>query len=425
MPWAELIHAVLWLIAMVAFLVVGNLIYRRRDLPTRLLLTLLIVVAVALIALYVLTTTLFARLFPHLAPHLSPLVIASLTDGARRSGHASLRDRLIRGVERLLFSGKPNRQQLLQGYSRVLTTLVALPRLLETVADQVEEVFHPSGLAIVVADDETTFSVMLSRGRLAASRDWREGTGFDARHFVPAQLETRHRPLYLRRRPDDLPTAHRPEWMDLNRDGTDLLVPMHLHGKLTGWLVLGPRLAALGYGRQDLDFLSAMADQSCVAFENAHLYDSIQQRATELAMVAMVSSVISSSLDLEHVLETIVESVIQVVGCDKSAIFELDEDGRMLSLRMSKGFSQDYVENSLRLPGGKEERTLVVNTGEPLIVPDIEVRATVGRPATSGPAGGLSRRDRPATAGPRRDIRCAERFLCQRCTILRPARSRC
>ncbi|MBN1135737.1 MAG: GAF domain-containing protein, partial [Anaerolineae bacterium] len=372
MPWAELIHAVLWLIAMAAFLVVGHIIYRRRDLPARLLLAMLAAAAGCLIALYLLTATLLSTLFPQLSPHLSPLLIASLTMVIAVVALLPLRDRLLRMVERLLFRARPNRQQLLQGYSRVLTTLVALPRLLETVADQVEEVFHPSGLAIVLADDETTFRVMLSRGRLAADPAWREGAGFDPQHFLPAHLVAHHRPLYLRRHLDDLPAMHKPEWLDLQKGGADLLVPMHLHGKLTGWLALGPRLADLGYGRQDLDFLSAMADQSCVAFENAHLYGAIQQRATELAMVAMVSSVISSSLDLEYVLQTIAESAIQVVGCDKSAIFELDEDGRELSLRMAKGLSQAYVENSLRLQVGQDTRALAVAAGTPLVVPDIE-----------------------------------------------------
>jgi len=357
---------------MVAFLVVGNILYRRRGLPARLLVALLVLLAVVLIALYLLTTTLFSRLFPQLSPHLPPLVIASLTMVLAVVAMLPVRDRLLRSVESLLFSGKPNRQQMLQGYSRVLNTLVALPRLLETVADQVEEVFHPSGLAIVLADDETAFRVMLSRGRLVTSPVWREGTRLNAQHLVPAHLATRHRPLYLRRHLDDLQDGHEPEWSDLQKDGTDLLVPMHLHGKLTGWLVLGPRLAALGYRRQDLDFLSAMADQSCVAFENAHLYDAMQQRATELAMVAMVSSVISSSLDLEYVLQTIVESAIQVVGCDKSAIFELDESGQELSLRMAKGLSQEYVENSLHMLVGQDTRALAISTGTPLVVPDIE-----------------------------------------------------
>ena len=373
MPWVELIDAVLWLVVMIAFLVVGNLIYRRRDLPARLLLALLVVVAMALIALYLLTATLFARLFPHLTPQLPPLVIASLTMVLAVVTMIPLRDRLLRTVERLLLRAKPNRQQLLQGYSRVLTTLVALPRLLETVADQVEEVFHPSGLAIVLADNETTFRVMLSRGRLAASPVLREGTSLDAQHFLPALLASRHRPLYLPHQLDDLPAMGKPDWSGLQEGGTDLLVPMHLHGKLTGWLALGPRLANLAYGRQDLDFLSAMADQSCVAFENANLYGAMQQRATELAMVAMVSSVISSSLDLEHVLQTIVESVIKVIGCDKSAIFELDEDGHTLSLRMAKGLSETYVENSLCLQVAQNSRALAVIARRPLVVPDIEL----------------------------------------------------
>ena len=372
MPWAEMIDAVLWLIAMTTFLVVGHVIYRRRDLPARLLLALLVAIAVALTALYLLTAALFSKLFPQLSPHLSPLVIASLTMVLAVAAMLPLRDRLLRIVEQVILRGKPNRQRLLQGYSQVLTTLVALPRLLETVADQVEEVFHPAGLAIVL-EDEAAFRVMLSRGRLSTSPVWREGTSLGAEHLIPTHLAARHRPLYVRRHMGSLPARDKPEWLSLQANGTDLVVPMHLHGKLTGWLVLGPRLVDLPYGRQDLDFLSMMADQSCVALENAHLYGAMQQRATELAMVAMVSSAISSSLDLESVLQTIVESVVQVVGCDKSAIFELDEDSSKLSLRMARGLSSDYVENSLQLQVGQDTRALAVATGAPLIVPDIEV----------------------------------------------------
>lgn len=371
MPWAELIFAVLWLMAIVAFLVAGNILYRRRDLPAGLFLALLAILAVVLIALYLLTTTLFSRLFPQL-PQLSLLVIASLTMVLAVVAVLPLRDRLLRTAERALFGGRPNRQQMLQGYSRVLNTLVALPRLLETVADQVEEAFHSAGLAIVWADNGVAFRVMLSRGQLASSPAWREGAGFDAQHLVPAHLASWQRPLYLSRHLDDLPAMHKPAWLDLREGGTELLVPMHLHGKLTGWLVLGPRPAARGYRRQDLDLLSAMADQSCVAFENAHLYETMQQRATELATVAMVSSVISSSLDLEYVLQTIVESVIQVIGCDKSAIFELDEEGGELSLRMARGLSQAYVENSLHMSVRQDTRALAIATGAPLVVPDIE-----------------------------------------------------
>jgi PAS domain S-box-containing protein len=97
----------------------------------------------------------------------------------------------------------------------------------------------------------------------------------------------------------------------------------------------------------------------------------MQRRATELALLAMVSSAISSSLDLEQVLRTIVESVNRVIDGDKSAIFELSRDGSELSLRMSEGLSEAYIQRSRHLSVGADYRTSAIVSGQPLIVPDI------------------------------------------------------
>ncbi len=274
-------------------------------------------------------------------------------------------------VDRLFLRRRANHRRLLQEFSRVLTTPLALPRLLILVADQIEAVFHTSGLAIVLADDRARYRVALSRGGPATHPLWREGARFAAADFLPSFMATRHRPIYLPWQADGLPEHQKLEWRAVEDSGIHLFIPMHLRSSLVGWFALGPRLSKLSYTPRDLEFLSALADQSCVALENARLYDEMQQRATELALLAIVSSAISSTLDLEWVLHTIVESVIQVMNCDKSAIFELSEDGSELSLRMSKGLSQAYIQHWRHLSVGIDNRSLAITSGQLRIVPDI------------------------------------------------------
>jgi PAS domain S-box-containing protein len=226
-------------------------------------------------------------------------------------------------------------------------------------------------LAILLNDEGETYRVVLARGRLAADPHWQEGSHFGPDAWITGQMAARHRPLYLPWHLDELDETEKERWGGEEMVHVDLFVPMHLRGSLIGWFALGPQLSDLAYDHQSLDFLGTLADQACVALENARLYGEMQQRATELAMLAMVSSAISSSLDLEQVLQTIVESVVKVINCDKSAIFELSQDGQSLKMRMSKGLSQAYLQNSQRIPLQGNNRGLALTTGEPLIVPDV------------------------------------------------------
>lgn len=330
MPWLLLFNGFLWVVTPAVSALPAWQVYSRRDVAAYLFLGMVILLAVP------------------------PLHII-----------LSLRDGLQRVADRLFYRLRVSYRRLLQDYSRALTTLLSTPRLLSTMAEQVEEVFHPAGLAIVLGEDGEGYRVALSHGRLAADERWQEGAWFGGDHQIPAQLIACRRPFYLPRHIDDLPADRK------QASGVHLLIPMCLRGRLIGWFTLGPQGSGLPYTRADLEFLSALADQSGVALENARLYTEMQQRATELAVVAAVSSALSCSLDLEEVLQTIVESVVQVVGCDRSAIFELSEEGRELRLRTARGLSPAYVQRSQHLLVGQDNRALALATGRPMIVPDI------------------------------------------------------
>jgi len=269
-------------------------------------------------------------------------------------------------------------RQLLQDHSRALATQVALPRLLESIAGQLEEVFQPVGLAIVLPKNGAGYSVVLSQGLLAAQPLWHKDARFEPQHALPVQLSRQNTPLTLPHEVNVPSEQERQEWLELQASGAHLLVPMHLRGTLVGWIVLGARRSETAYTRRDLDFLTVLADRSSVALENARLYGEMQRRATELAMLAMVSSAISSSLDLEQVLESIVESVVHVMGSDKSALFELSEDGTELSLRLGKGLSPSYVHNSRHLLVGDDQRAQAITLRRPFVVPDIRAEPRFG-----------------------------------------------
>ncbi|MEJ2209459.1 MAG: GAF domain-containing protein, partial [Anaerolineae bacterium] len=338
--------------------------------------------------LYVALGMVIGYLFQASSLDVSPLGVTVLLALLIALVALPLRDAIQRHVDRLFLRRRASYRQTLQNLSRLLTGPVALPRLLEMIADQIKDLFHPTGLAIVIGDVDG-YRVILSQGKLAAEDGWREGVTRHKEDEVCRYLSTRRQPLYLPWQIEELSADEQERLRPELASAAQLFVPMHLRNDLIGCLVLGPKLSELGYNREDLDFLSALADQACVALENARLYSEMKQRATELALLAIVSSAISSTLDLEQVLRTIVESVTKVINCDKSAIFELSEDGHYLSLRMSKGLSPTYVEKSHRIPVQDSGRALSLVDRQPLIVPDIHEDPRLGGSLDLAAVGGF------------------------------------
>ncbi len=96
----------------------------------------------------------------------------------------------------------------------------------------------------------------------------------------------------------------------------------------------------------------------------------LRRQLRDLSTLTAVSIVLNSTLDPEEVLRIIVSAVTQVIGCQKSAIFDLDPTGTILSLRMSHGLSDDFVRAAQGLLIG-DWWTDVAVTGEAVAVGDV------------------------------------------------------
>ncbi len=120
----------------------------------------------------------------------------------------------------------------------------------------------------------------------------------------------------------------------------------------------------------DLHFMEHLADHVGIALENARLFREEQRRAANLATLNEVSATVSSVLDSEQVLTTILDSVIEVSNCQKAAIFVLEED--RVSLRVSHGLSDEYVAGAQDVEVTPDSRARATLAKEPLVVSDIE-----------------------------------------------------
>ena len=160
---------------------------------------------------------------------------------------------------------------------------------------------------------------------------------------------------------------------------TYLAAPLRHQGELIGLLV-ARRTEVRPFTPAQIKLLETFADQAVIAIENVRLFQELETRTRELAesvgelrALGSVSQAVSSTLDLETVLATIVSHAVQLSGTDCGVIYEYDEAKEEFHLRASHRMEEEVVESlraaPIRLGEGATGRA--ATTRAPIQVPDI------------------------------------------------------
>jgi GAF domain-containing protein len=113
-----------------------------------------------------------------------------------------------------------------------------------------------------------------------------------------------------------------------------LHIPLIREGEALG-NITASRHTPTPYSDREIALLESFADQAVIAIENARLFEELQTRVGELQALGEVGQAVSSSLDLQEVLTTIVSRAVQLSGADAGTIYELDDDTGTFSPRAS------------------------------------------------------------------------------------------
>ena len=131
---------------------------------------------------------------------------------------------------------------------------------------------------------------------------------------------------------------------------------------------------------QQIALLQTFADQAVIAIENVRLFKELESRTTELTQsvgelraLGEVGQAVSSTLDLETVLSTIVSRATQLAGMDGGSIYEYDETREEFYLHTADRLPDELVEALRATPMRKGEGALgrMAVTGEPVQIRDI------------------------------------------------------
>jgi len=151
-------------------------------------------------------------------------------------------------------------------------------------------------------------------------------------------------------------------------------VPLNAGAESIGALSVGSRDPATAYTRGQLDLLQAIADQTAGAIVKARLLQETQQRAHQLSTLNDVTRQLTSTLELEPLLQNILESAVGILNCEAGSFFLVDEQTGELIFRVTVGpVAKDLL--GQRLPPGSGIVGRAVNSRGPVIENDVN-RAT-------------------------------------------------
>jgi signal transduction histidine kinase len=160
---------------------------------------------------------------------------------------------------------------------------------------------------------------------------------------------------------------------------TVLGVPMLREGTPIGVIVIwGDEVQP--FTDKQIDLVETFADQAVIAIENVRLFQELQTRTSELARsveelkaLGEVSRAVSSSLDLQRVLTTIVTRAVQLSGAGGGVIYEYDEIPQEFRLRASHGVEEALIEvlGTARIRVGEGALGTAAATRAPIQVPDM------------------------------------------------------
>ncbi|MGB7876089.1 MAG: GAF domain-containing protein, partial [Anaerolineales bacterium] len=148
-------------------------------------------------------------------------------------------------------------------------------------------------------------------------------------------------------------------------------VPVLSKDQLTGLLAVWRTGEGEEFKPFELDFLSSLAQQAAVAIENARLFEAEQRRHRESETLRQAALAITSSLELESVLETILIVMKEVVPYDSASVLLLEGD--KLRLTAAQGFSNTENILNQHFPAGDELLQMVGSSQEPVILKNVQL----------------------------------------------------
>ncbi len=147
-------------------------------------------------------------------------------------------------------------------------------------------------------------------------------------------------------------------------------VPVNAGADTIGAICVGNRNPNRVYTEKQVNLLQAIADQAAGAIIKARSLEEADRRARQLATLNEIGRSLTSTLDINLLLNKILESAAQILNCEAGSLFMVDDETGELVFKVTVGPVADDLIGQ-RLPPGTGIVGETVNSGNPVIANDV------------------------------------------------------
>ncbi len=277
------------------------------------------------------------------------------------------RDRLMRRLE------QTNRQ--LERHLMDLSTLYAVGQSVTSLLDLEKLLNRVVEAAAYLTGADEAFLFLIEEGKdelclrdsRGLSEKWVPGSRLKIKDTLMGTVVTTGKPLAL----DS--AAESRELTMLGYPVSALMnVPLKVKDKTIGVLGVTSKRPGRAFAQDDLSRLAALADYAVIAIENARLYESVRQRAEELSTINEIAQAVTSSLDLDEVIRSVMRGINRILRVETGSLLLIDEETNELVFKITlQGDTEKLAPYRLKM--GQGIAGWVARQGEPLLVPDVRL----------------------------------------------------
>ncbi len=210
-----------------------------------------------------------------------------------------IKSRIQVGIDRLFYRERYDYRRALLAFSRDLNAQLDLDHLSSRLVERISDTFEVEKVALLVPGNERELVVQAGQG--LQEQEWK-GARLPEGSSLFQRLARGEAVYYAdsdESRGDGRSGARSAQEKDdgLGIAGLSYAIPCRSHDKVVGVILLGRRWDQSALSSEDMDLLTMLSGQAATALENARLYRSLEQKASEYAALKEHSENTIESLD--------------------------------------------------------------------------------------------------------------------------------
>ena len=151
--------------------------------------------------------------------------------------------------------------------------------------------------------------------------------------------------------------------------------PLNSGSETIGAMSVATRNPSITYTRAQLELLQAVADQAAGAIVKTQLILETERRAQQLSSLNDITRQLTSTLELQPLLKSILESAVEILNTEAGSLFLVDEQTDELIFRVTTGpVAQNLI--GQRLPSGTGFVGKAVKTHSPVLINNVAASTT-------------------------------------------------